>query len=209
VSTSSSDEPGPVYRSKLSQSAPESLGRQYPESSEESPTTSDSISSIESPEHSTSQLPTSSFCRAATAWMTRSSLAVPPLPTSSSMQATFSRQSTKPRGGQPPPPQGTAGPDDRRYAVRFGREPAKIVAQYGHDNEIFRPTLAQLTDELRLNPKQYPKKRGKLKNTRGADLRFGDGVPWRAVFTIDEAARIVRVISLESHDQAYRSAKRR
>jgi mRNA-degrading endonuclease RelE of RelBE toxin-antitoxin system len=69
--------------------------------------------------------------------------------------------------------------------------------------------LRELTEELQTNPKQFPKKQGKLKNRRAADLRFGDGVAWRAVFEIDEAARVVYVTALEKHDEAYRSAKRR
>jgi len=84
-----------------------------------------------------------------------------------------------------------------------------VVAHYGYDNARFRPTIRDLVDELKTRPKQFPKKRGKLKEARAAALRFNDGTAWRAVFTVDERSRVVRILSIESHDAAYRSARRR
>jgi hypothetical protein len=63
--------------------------------------------------------------------------------------------------------------------------------------------------ELETNPKQFPKKKGKLKDARAADVSFADGVTWRAVFTLVEDTRIVKVLSLAPHDVAYDEAKGR
>jgi hypothetical protein len=80
---------------------------------------------------------------------------------------------------------------------------------HGRDSEIFRPTIGQLIDALKSNPKQFPKKNGPLKDARAADLRFAEGVVWRAVFTVDESGRTVKVLSLSRHDVAYNEATRR
>jgi hypothetical protein len=66
-----------------------------------------------------------------------------------------------------------------------------------------------LFEKLRENPKQYPKKQGRLGGVRAADVTFADGVVWRAVFAIDEAARRVTVAALAPHDRAYKDAERR
>jgi hypothetical protein len=60
-----------------------------------------------------------------------------------------------------------------------------------------------------MNPKQYPKKSGKLKTARAAEIIYADGIVWRAVFTLNEKARTARVISLGPHDEAYADAERR
>jgi mRNA-degrading endonuclease RelE of RelBE toxin-antitoxin system len=62
---------------------------------------------------------------------------------------------------------------------------------------------------LETNPKQFPKKHGKLGTVRAADVRFRDGVVWRAVFSLDEATRTVLVQALGPHDTAYADAERR
>jgi hypothetical protein len=61
---------------------------------------------------------------------------------------------------------------------------------------------------LRANPKQFPKKKGRLAGVRAAPLKF-ESVAYRAVFTLDEAARAVFVLALDSHDREYRQAARR
>jgi hypothetical protein len=61
---------------------------------------------------------------------------------------------------------------------------------------------------LELDPKRFPKKHGRLKGARAAPLTFR-GTAWRAVFTLDETARIVRVWALGPHDRAYDEAVRR
>ena len=81
--------------------------------------------------------------------------------------------------------------------------------KFGAESAVFRPTLAELKASREVDPKQYPKKRGKLKDARAAALTFRGGVAWRAVFTISDQTRTVRVIALEPHDDAYRNAKRR
>lgn len=158
------------------------------------------------PSASPSQI--SSFQRAQLAWEMRSLLLVPPLPkTSSSTRKHSSPRSTKPTDD---PPNATAERGGRPWRVRLHREVAKTVAAHGgFEAEIFRPTIGELVAALEYNPKQFPKKHGKLKDARAADVTFGDGIVWRAVFTLDEEARLVKVLSLGPHDEAYEDAKRR
>jgi hypothetical protein len=58
---------------------------------------------------------------------------------------------------------------------------------------------------LETNPKQYPKKQGKLKNLRAADVQHRN-VTFRAVFAVDEVARVIKVLSFAKHDVAYARA---
>ena len=59
-----------------------------------------------------------------------------------------------------------------------------------------------------MNPKQFPKKMGKLRNARAAPLRQGK-VTFRAVFVLDENAREVILVAFAPHDEAYAQAARR
>jgi hypothetical protein len=52
------------------------------------------------------------------------------------------------------------------------------------DSDSFHPSIRVLLGMLETDPKQFPKKDGKLKEARGAPLRFADGVEWRAVFVL-------------------------
>jgi hypothetical protein len=63
--------------------------------------------------------------------------------------------------------------------------------------------------QLATDPKRFPKKTGQLRDARAADLTVQPGVVWRAVFAIDEQQKLVRVISIGPHDEAYRDAGRR
>ncbi|HEX3671229.1 MAG TPA: hypothetical protein VHT92_05935 [Candidatus Cybelea sp.] len=63
-------------------------------------------------------------------------------------------------------------------------------------------------EALEENPKQFQKKKGRLRNARAADLAF-QGVTHRAVFTLDEKAREVFVLALDPHDVAYQAATKR
>jgi mRNA-degrading endonuclease RelE of RelBE toxin-antitoxin system len=83
------------------------------------------------------------------------------------------------------------------------------MAMFGLANPAFRPTLAHLVAELQRDPKQFPKKSGKLANARAASLRYRGRESWRAVFRLDEAKRVVFVMSLGPHDAAYAAAERR
>lgn len=83
------------------------------------------------------------------------------------------------------------------------------MAKLGLANPAFRPKLAHLVAELKRDPKQFPKKSGKLANARAASLRYRGRESWRAVFRLDEAERSVYVMSLAPHDDAYDAAKRR
>jgi hypothetical protein len=74
---------------------------------------------------------------------------------------------------------------------------------------VFRPSIGALIDTLETNPKQFPKKKGKLKDCRAAEVIYADGVVWRAVFTLDERAHSVFVIALDPHDRAYENAAKR
>ncbi|MBC5809376.1 MAG: type II toxin-antitoxin system RelE/ParE family toxin [Candidatus Eremiobacteraeota bacterium] len=84
-----------------------------------------------------------------------------------------------------------------------------ITAHSGAEANVFRPSIGKLIDNLAINPKQYPKKQGKLKTARAAPLHYSDGVTWRAVYIVDDAARTVFVIALGPHDTAYQQAVRR
>jgi mRNA-degrading endonuclease RelE of RelBE toxin-antitoxin system len=94
------------------------------------------------------------------------------------------------------------------WGVKLHPEVGKDVTDYGLADPAFSPTLGELLKELETNPKQFPKKKGKLKNTRAAPLKFKN-VSYRAVFDLDETTREVFVFSLDPHDQAYARASRR
>lgn len=95
-------------------------------------------------------------------------------------------------------------PADRRWHVKFHREPAKVVALYDPMDSVFRPTVGAIIEALATDPKQFKKKHGKLDGCRAADATFRDGVVWRAVFEIDEATRTVRVLAFGPHEQLAR-----
>lgn len=65
-----------------------------------------------------------------------------------------------------------------------------------------------MVEDLETDPKRYAKKRGKLADARSYRIRFR-GTAWRAVFTVDDDARVVSIIALDRHDEAYRQAERR
>jgi hypothetical protein len=96
----------------------------------------------------------------------------------------------------------------KQWEVVLHREVGKDVSGYALCDPKFTPPLRQLFDALKANPKQFRKKRGKLADARSADLKYGD-ITFRAVFTTNEAARIVYVLALDQHDVAYRKATRR
>jgi hypothetical protein len=132
--------------------------------------------------------PTSLFLRAQTAWTTTSSLAVPPLPTkSSSTRGQSSKPSTKLRSVPPPGSNGTAEPGDRPWRVELHPAVAKTIAAHGGAGaDVFRPSIGELIDALETDPKQFPKKKGKLETARAAPVTYADGIVWRAVYTVDE-----------------------
>jgi hypothetical protein len=142
--------------------------------------------------------------------MTMSSLVVPPLPAKSqSMHVRSSRRSTKPPAG-PPSSNGSVTQGGRPYLVEVRPQVAKTIAEHGGPGaKVFRPSIGALIDDLETNPKRHPKKRGELKTARAAPLRYADGISWRAVYVIDEHARLVTILSLGPHDEAYEDAKRR
>jgi mRNA-degrading endonuclease RelE of RelBE toxin-antitoxin system len=207
VATSSSDAHDSGFPKRLSLSVPESLGPRSPASSEEPLPTSASTSSNDSQGRSVFPSPSSSLRVATLARTTRNSLDVPPLPMmSSSTQGYYSRRSMKRRHAKS---SDTPEPDVHLWRVEFHREVAKLVAKHDENSAAFRPTLRELLRELETNPKQFPKKRGALQHARAADVTYVDGITWRAVFTLDDDARAVRVLSLGPHDAAYDEAKRR
>jgi mRNA-degrading endonuclease RelE of RelBE toxin-antitoxin system len=117
----------------------------------------------------------------------------------------------KQRGGPPGSrSSGSAAQGGGRYRVEFHPQVAKIVAEHGGVGaDVFRPSIGELIDELEIDPKRHPKKHGRLKSARAARLRYSDSVTWRAVYTIDEVARVVLIIGLGPHDRAYDDAERR
>ena len=96
----------------------------------------------------------------------------------------------------------------KKWTVEFHREVAKDIAGYGLCDPRFTPPLRELIDALSANPKQFEKKKGKLKDARAAEMKF-ENVVLRAVFILDEAARSVYVLSFDPHDEAYAKAKAR
>ena len=178
------------------------------------PATSVSKSSSGSRTRSERPSPTSSFLRAQNAWMMTSSLVVPQLPAAKtpSMRERCSTPSTKQQGGPPARTRssGSAAQGGDPYRVELHPQVAKTIAAHGGvGSGLFRPSIGELIDELETNPKRYPKKRGKLKSARSAPLRYSKTVTWRAVYTVDEVARVVLVIGLGPHDQAYHEAEHR
>ncbi len=104
----------------------------------------------------------------------------------------------------------TAGPGARQWDVKLHRDVAKTIAKNGgEDSPAFVPTIRELIAALATDPKQFPKKSGKLREGRAAHVRFADGVEWVAVYTIDEDKRSVRVLSFGPHDRAYTDAEKR
>jgi hypothetical protein len=120
----------------------------------------------------------------------------------SSTLGRYSKRSTKPTKAV------TATPAEKGWIVQLHRDVAKDVTDYGLSNTDFTPTLAELVASLEHDPKKFPKKKGKLKDARAADLKYR-AVTFRAVFVLNEAARVVRVLSLDPHDAAYEKATRR
>lgn len=91
--------------------------------------------------------------------------------------------------------------DQRPWNVEFHREVAKTVAKHGGEEApAFTPTIRGLKDALANDPKQFPKKQGKLKEARATHVRFGAGVEWVAVFQVlrkrerSEFSHLVRTI---------------
>lgn len=128
-----------------------------------------------------------------------------------SMRARFSTPSTKRRGATlKTVSNASAAPDARRYRVELHPRVAKTVALHGGlGTALFRPSLNAALDELEIDPKRYPKKQGRLRAARALPLRYSQSVVWRMVYTIDERARVVRIVGLGPHDRAYEEAERR
>src|SRR5947209_12989992 len=79
----------------------------------------------------------------------------------------------------------TATREGPEWRVKLHREVAKTIARYGGINsELLRPTFGDLILALEIDPKQFPKKHGKLGNARAVEIRFNDGVEWRAVYVL-------------------------
>lgn len=199
---SSSNEPSEDSRRATSQRVRASLDKQFPRSSpatETSPLASSKKSrpsSVAVSKISSSLVP---FGSMTPSWRAAQQRRRP----RSSTPISSSTQSTKQTK------YGTALPVGQKpWRVVLHRDVAKDVAHYGLGNRRFTPTLRELVDALSANPKQFPKKKGKLKDARSADLTC-ENVVFRAVFVLDEAARRVLVLSLDPHDRAYTYATRR
>ena len=97
---------------------------------------------------------------------------------------------------------------DRVYRVDLHPRVAKTIARHGIENDDFSPTIIAMIVDLEADPKRYEKKSGDLADARSYRLRYRNAA-WRAVFTVDDDARVVRIIALDRHDEAYRDAARR
>jgi len=144
----------------------------------------------------------SSSSRAASEWMMLSSCAAPtPQKAILSTRTLSSMQSTKRMNFDTVVPAG-----QKLWRVAFHKQVGKEVAGYGLLDARFAPTIRELIDALTANPKQFLQKKGKLKDARAAHLKF-ENVEFVAVFTLNEAARFVTILSLASHDTAEQSAE--
>ena len=153
-----------------------------------------------------------SFPSAPSASTMGSSLVVlsPPAKTSLMLVRSWQPSTRQPGGPQGARSSGSVAQDGAQYRVELHPQVAKIVAAHGGAGaSVFRPSIGDLIDELEVDPKRYPKKHGKLKSARAAPLRYMQNVTWRAVYTIDEDARVVLILGLGPHDQAYDDAERR
>ncbi len=138
------------------------------------------------------------------AMMLNLSVASTPREASSSTPGRSSKPSTKRTKRGIPKPDA----DVRLWKVELHPAVAKDFAHYGLSDPAFTPTLHELIDALETNPKQFKKKRGPIAGTRAAALKYHN-VAYRADFILDEAARVVFVLSLDPHDEAYQKARRR
>ncbi len=139
-------------------------------------------------------------------WMTRNSLVVPPLPqANSSMLERCLKPSTKLPADRVADIRPQDGPV---YRVDFHARVAKTIQRYGLENDDFNPTVLQMIEDLESDPKRFAKKSGDLAEARSYRLSYRSSA-WRAVFVVDDVARVVKIIALDRHDEAYRQASRR
>ena len=94
------------------------------------------------------------------------------------------------------------------WEVVLHKEAGKDITDYSFSCTQFKAQWDSILLELETNPKQFPKKGGKIKHCRAASLKYGN-VVLRAPFTLDEKQHRVKVLCVEPHDQAYKTAARR
>ncbi|HTV74789.1 MAG TPA: hypothetical protein VME66_13920 [Candidatus Acidoferrales bacterium] len=195
-----------AFRKRLLPKAPASLDLRSPESNVETEIPA-SISSNESPPLSTSPFPNFSLLIAEMKLRTRRNLRVAPRKGGKKI-STLGASSTRSTKAQDTLPSDTPKPDDPAWRVEFQPRVARTIARFGIANADFNPTIAELILELEREPKQFPKKTGKLSAMRAASLRYHT-TAWRLVFVLDERQKLVIVIAFDRHDEAYRDAARR
>lgn len=88
------------------------------------------------------------------------------------------------------------------------KDVAKDIVHYGLMCTDFMTIWDRLIDRLETNPKQFPKKSGKLKFARAAPLKYPN-TAHRVVFTINEDQHKVLILACDPHDVAYARATRR
>lgn len=191
----------------LSQNDPEFLDQPSRESNEASPTTSESTWSNDLPTDSVSPFLNSSFSKAQKLWTTLNSLGVPQTMTTHLLIPTLSLLPSM----KQPEHQSNDTPllGVQPWVVTFHPKVAKEITRPGLSDSAFRPTIGDLLERLKNDPKQFAKKNGDLSSARAAEAAFNDGVVWRGGFTLDEKRRTVKIISFGPHDRAYAQAKRR
>jgi hypothetical protein len=157
---SSTNEPNTESLKQILPGEQVSLDRPYQKSSPATPPPM-------SPSKSSKRLPTSldaasvsSSIRVLSEWMKMSSCAAPTLQgVNSSTRTTSSTRSTKPTTKYD-----TVVPADQSpWVVELHRQVGKEVAGYSFLDRRFSPTLRELMDALRANPKQFRKKKGNFK----------------------------------------------
>lgn len=204
---SSRDGREPAFPKNNLRNERESLAPPFPESNA-APLTPESKSCSGSPMPSASPFPSSSFHLAMIAWTTARS----PRVSIREMMSSSTRGPSSPRSTrlQDERSNDTAELAGHLWTVKLHPKVAKTIAAHGgEDSGKFRPTIGALISALENNPKQFTKKHGQLRDARAAEITFAKGAVWRAVFVVDAATRIVKVLALGPHDEAYIDAKRR
>jgi mRNA-degrading endonuclease RelE of RelBE toxin-antitoxin system len=115
-----------------------------------------------------------------------------------------SRPWTKPQDTTQPGIPELAG---RGWFVEFAPRAARVAARMGLESKDFNPTLIEIVAALERNPKQFPKKTGPLSHVRAVSTKYR-GAAWRVPFALHEDERVVVILAIAKHDEAYRAAGR-
>ncbi|MGK7944056.1 MAG: type II toxin-antitoxin system RelE/ParE family toxin [Microcystaceae cyanobacterium] len=94
------------------------------------------------------------------------------------------------------------------FKVEFHPKAAKEAKELLRKNKNFSYQFREYLESLETQPYTYPKKKGKLRSCRAISFNI-DGTTWRLIFRILETREVVEILSINTHDNAYKSAERR